>query len=434
MLAGRDSILRAAAESFSVIRTGVGLWLRHWPVLLTIALLGVAGREAANWAAIEISALQGTLGMLVLAFAPISAVVSIIFMLYTLRPSLPAVHRLQYLPGHDDPITHEEQGLPDIMASVLVPFLFLYGMYGWLEADISRFQNAAFAREFFAHAATANFDGNRFVFATGPILFLVIVLALTLRWAMGHLQGKTGWRGFGYLGAYVEVIWLGMVGATYYQLRDDIGAWLTSRQGADIAFGWWDQLVDALGPVGPPVDAAGSWVLGLWEVVEPVLIFPGAWLLAGAVVYGHKLIPPAEEEDTPIWRKGWLARAIGIIGDLFHHIRFRFRNLVGGVKVLLRGGLVPMGVFALTLLVAQQVEHVLLLAVRALVGPQDVDTWLAFSSHTSAVTRALALTLMVCLVGAAIDHVLARTGLKEVTDEEEDEEDAAEDPEPVGSG
>lgn len=56
----------------AVVALGGRLWVRSWPVLLLVALLAVAGRYAAGWAAVNAAGYHGALGWAVLVLAPLS--------------------------------------------------------------------------------------------------------------------------------------------------------------------------------------------------------------------------------------------------------------------------------------------------------------------------------------------------------------------------
>jgi len=74
----------------AVVGHGVRLRVRAWPLLLVIALLAVAGRYAAGWAAVNASAVNNALGWAVLVLAPLSMVAGIVAMLHVLRRVLGA--------------------------------------------------------------------------------------------------------------------------------------------------------------------------------------------------------------------------------------------------------------------------------------------------------------------------------------------------------
>jgi hypothetical protein len=97
-----------------------------------------------------------------------------------------------------------------------------------------------------------------------------------------------------------------------------------------------------------------------------------------------------------------------VSGEVFGDVRERFAGLTGGLRQLAIAGLAPMLIFALAFLASARLEDALNMLARRLIGPQELDTWLAFSPHVDTVTRAVGLTVTMCLLAAAVDRVLSR--------------------------
>jgi hypothetical protein len=403
----------AVTGMFTVVAAGTRLWLRHWPVLLTIALLGGAARMGAIWAATVISNQQNTLGMLVLVLAPLGSVTAIVLMLYSLRSSLPHIASVAAATGPEDPLRHRERRLIDVLAAVLVPFLAVYASYGLLKEDTDRFINAAVADEFLANGDLFYNPGNaidtdRFVFATGWLAVAIVLGALVLRFGLAKLEGVRSWIGLSFLGAYVEVLWLTTLAAHFTIYQDAVWDWVESRRGTDIFVGWWLNLLDRIGPAADPVDFVTDWLFGVLGNFDAIVVVPVAWLTVGAVVYGHKLVPPPELPQREFRIVAKVPKPVRRWGsELIADLRERFTSLFGGLRQLAVAGLAPMLIFGLAFLASARLEDGLNLLARALIGPQELDTWLAFSPHVATVTRAIGLTVTMCLLAAAVDRVLA---------------------------
>lgn len=415
----------------AVVAQGVRLWVRTWPILLVIALLAVAGRHAAGWAAVNASTVNNTLGWAVLVLAPLSMVAGIVAMLHVLRRDLPALAAIGRTRGPDDVTSGHERGLVDVLASVFVPFLALYASYGLLEEDRDRFLNTAAFRQFEGIDFTGQGDGSDWSFvdlATGWGLVALVVVAVVLRWLLGRWEGRSHRRTLAFVGAYVEAFWLLVVAAFATQLLDRAWAWVESRRAVSIVLDWWLTVLDALGPVAAPVDAVVDAVAGVLGNLDDLVVIPLAWLTVGAVVYGHKLAappkreprlrPPAAWQRVPGPVRRWTTEAAApVVGD----VRGRFTALADGLRRLAIAGLGPMLVFALAFLVATRIEEAILMLGRAVSGPQDVDTWLAFAPMVSSVATAVGLTVTMALLAAGVDRILAGQA-------------ATEAPEPVPAG
>lgn len=410
-------IRSVARDLAGVVADGGRLWLRHWPVLLTIALLGGAVRMGAIWAATAVSEANNTLGFAVLVLGPLGSVAAIILMLLAMRGSLPALSAAARAESPEDPATHRPRRVMDVLASVLVPFLAVYASYGYLAEDRRRYQNAVIALEFREKdiwSGSLMPDGERVFVATGWVVLAVIAVAVVLRWGLARLEGRLNATPLGFAGAYVEAFWLIVLASAFTSYREELWAWVESRRAIDIVIGWWESFLDLLGPVAGPVDAVVARLVDVLGALDDLVVVPLAWLAVGAVVFGHKLPArplrvrtPRAVERVPGPVRRWLGQAVQpFVGDL----RARFSGLVNGIRQLAVAGLGPMLVFALAFLAAARLEDVLVLAVRALVGPQPVDNWLAFSPHIETVTHAVGLTVTIALLAAAVDRVLGAAG------------------------
>lgn len=410
----RARLLAWLRDLGSVVATGARLWVRAWPVLLVIALLAVAGRYAAGWAAVNVATFNNTLGWAVLVLAPLSMVAGIVAMLHVLRRDLPALADLGRTTAPDDPTSGHERGLVDVLASVFVPFLALYASYGLLAEDRARFFNTAAYRAF---REQISFDGERVdtsfaELATGWGLVAVVVVAVVLRWALGRWEGRSHRRTLAFVGAYVEAFWLLAIAAFATQLLDGVWQWVESRRAVAIVLDAWLRLLEALGPVAGPVDTVVDLVAGILGNLDDLVVIPLAWLTVGAVVYGHKIAEPARRKRVgpAAWQRvpkpvrRWTTEAAApVVGD----VRGRFTALADGLRRLAVAGLAPMLVFALAFLAATRVEEGVLLLARVIAGPQELDTWLAFAPMVTAVATALGLTLTIALLAAGVDRILA---------------------------
>lgn len=406
----------------AVVALGARLWVRSWPVLLVVALLAVAGRYAAGWAAVNAAGYHRTLGWSVLVLAPLSMVAGIVAMLHVLGRDLPD------LAAPDAARSDGEasgRSLLDVLASVFVPFLALYASYGLLAEDRSRFFNTAAAREFnegtWLLGDEADFSFTEL--ATGGWLVAVVVVAVVLRWALGRWEKRRHRRGVAFAGAYVEAFWLLAVTFFVAELLDGVWTWVESRRAVAIVLDAWLRFLEAIGPLAGPVDTVVDTAAGVLGNLDDLVVIPLAWLTVGAVVYGQKLaeLPKRKPGGPSVWLRlpapvrRWTTDATApVVGD----VRARFRALTDGLRRLAVAGLGPMLVFALAFLVATRVEEGLALLARVVTGPQDVDTWLAFAPMVTAVATAVGLTLTMALLAAGVHRMLvAQASASSVADE-----------------
>jgi hypothetical protein len=102
------------------------LLLRHWPVLVTLGLAGMAFRGAALWAAVEVSDHVNWLGHGLVILAPLGFLVAMIAMLHLLRHDLPSLDRAASSTAPADATTGRERRLIDVTTSMVVPFFAVY--------------------------------------------------------------------------------------------------------------------------------------------------------------------------------------------------------------------------------------------------------------------------------------------------------------------
>ncbi|TDE01041.1 hypothetical protein [Jiangella asiatica] len=418
------TLAAAAVDVFAVLLRAVQLLGWHWPVLLAVLLAGEAGRYAALWAAVELSDVNGTLGVLVLVLGPLSAVAALIIALHTLRDSLPS---LRAMTGDDGGGSRPR--VLNVLGSVMVPFLAIYASYGFLDEDVFRFINAAVTDELFdvdVLLGTDGIDVNRTALATGWMAMVVVAIALVLRYGLGILGQRRNIRGLAWVAAYVEVVWLVTLARVLATHQEAALNWVQDRAALQAVADFWKSAVSFAGPVGQAVDTASRWLFELLASADALLVIPVAWLTVGAVVYGQQLREPARRPPSHRRVRGnAISARIGghrLAGSRLaesQHVREVGNQLTGGLgdrfgalaKALRRlavAGLAPMLLFALAFVIAQRLENAVDLAWRELLGPMPLSTYLAFAPHTGMISHVIGTTAVVCLLGAAIDRVLDR--------------------------
>jgi hypothetical protein len=155
------------------------------------------------------------------------------------------------------------------------------------------------------------------------------------------------------------------------------------------------------------VNTVTSWLFDLLGSIDAVVILPLAWITVGAVVLGHKLAP------APSFEHPWLSRAKLVprpvahaVGGITDDVKSRFTALVNGLRLMARAGLVPMLLFGLATLLALRVPYLVSVVWRAIVGPVDSNTYVAWAPIEGAIQDALMLTVLAVLIAAAIDRIL----------------------------
>ena len=416
-------LVEALRDGLLVIADAARLLWRHWPALLTLFLLGLAVRNAAMWAAVVIGRDHPVLASLMVPLAPLAMVAALVVMLRVAGQS--ARWRT---PGHD------AAGRLTLLTSALVPFLTVYALQGHLRDDTDQFINESYADEFL-HSdflSGAGLDDRTLITVTSWQVGLIVVVLL-LRTVFDRLDLEERSAVGGVVVALVEVTWLTWLATLVTNRWVDAKTWFAERKVVDAVADGWRAFTDALGPLTSPVRWLTDLLGDLVDRIGSVLVTPVAWLAVGAVVLAgglresrrarieeHRALRRLEEhravrrlrERTRSRIDRWSThRASGFVRDALGR---RFEDLVNGLRTIAHAGLLPVVTFCLVLPLAQLAEWGAALGLRALVGPRDPDTMIAFSPYLDIATRAVYTVVVVVLVAAAVDRLLSRTLVEEV--------------------
>lgn len=405
-MAQHQGLRGSVRDGVAVLADAAKLLVRRWPVLLSIALMGVAVRGAAHWGAVTASDHVGWLGLMLLTLVPLGYLLPVIAMLHLCGRDLPALQALR--DRHpEDATSGRDRRLWHVMVSVLVPFLTVYVANNLLRADIKSFQNAAVADEFNKGFEVTRDFGNRVGIYPLQVVVMIVLVAVVVRFAVGKAEKRWPWLLIAAVGALVEIYYTSVVARLVDGTKADATGWLQDRQAVDWAQSNYAAAVDHLGWLAHPADTITGWVFGVLGSFDVLVIVPLAWLTVAAVVLGHKLAPeppldhPALDRLTMV--PAPLRRGLGALGA---DLASRFTALLNGLRMLARAGLVPMLLFCLTYLIALRIPYLFALAVRRVVGPVDTTTWLAFAPIESAIGLALSMVMISVLLAAAIDRMV----------------------------
>lgn len=403
-------------DAIAVVWNGFRLVGAHWPVLATIYLLGAAGRWGFLWLAVVLSENHSTLAGLVVPLAPLSTLVSIIVMLLVVSTSLTGLRADTSEPGPGT--APRSNGWLGVLAGALLPFLTVYAAQGMLKADVRAYVNEATYREIYGRAGAfygeaANLD--RTAIATGWLLVAIVVIALVLRFLFDRFNLPARSRPLAFAAAYIETLWIVTLGVTFTRFQEDIWQWITERRFVHWVQDRWAGLIDVLGPVGEPIATVVGWIGTFIDNADDVVLVPLAWLTVAAVVFGSSIAPPPPRDRSARLRS---VRPIAVVGsrtpavvkrwagEATSGFRGRFSGLRDGFRVLALGGLVPMVMFCLVFVIADQANALASELGRLILGPRSRDTALAFSPWEDIIASGLEYVILAGLLAAAIDRIL----------------------------
>ncbi|MTB87525.1 hypothetical protein H9L21_05785 [Aeromicrobium senzhongii] len=401
-------------DAIAVVWNGFRLAGAHWPVLATIFLLGAAGRWGFLWLAVALSENHSTLAGLVIPLAPLSTLVAIIAMLLVVSTSLTSLVADTSAPSPGT--APHTDGWLGVVAGALLPFLTVYAAQGMLKQDVEAYVNEATYDELYGSAAvfygeSANVD--RTAIATGWLLVGIVVVALVLRFLFDRFDLPARSRPLAFGAAYVETLWIVTLGVTFTSYQDRAWQWITERRFVHWVQDRWAEAIEVLGPIGDPVATVVGWVGTFIDNADDVVLVPLAWLTVAAVVFGSSIAPPpprATRLRAPRRLAAVGARTPAVVrrwaGEATSGFRGRFSGLRDGFRVLALGGLVPMVMFCLVFVIADQANALVNELWRLVLGPRDRDTALAFAPWLDITASALEYVVLAGLLAAAIDRIL----------------------------
>jgi hypothetical protein len=408
----RYGIMCGMRDSLSVLASAGRLFLAHWPALLTLGLLGVAVRNGALWGAVELSQWNSFVAQILLIITPLGYLLPVVGMLWVCAPSMPNLARARVAHAPVLPSERRERRLIDVALSVLVPFLVVYEIEGFLQADRDRFLNEVAADELFNDLFSA--EGmdlvSRLGVWDGPTLLLMVAGAFIVRWLLGLLEGKLRFLGLAVLGGCLEIYWTGQAAAQASQLEGRL--WRTAEELRLV-----DTVVGAAGVAQERVGAdAGAVVEGVSgsvgtaiQSLDVVLFAPLAWLTIGAVVLGHRLMEPPSTEHGILDRLTWLPQGLrAVLESVTEDLRARFSAMWNGLRLTARAGLGTILMFCLAYLLAMRAPVAVGWLVRAVTGPVETKAWLDFSAMEVGAGLAISLALAAVLIAATVDTLIER--------------------------
>jgi hypothetical protein len=397
----------AVVSTFAVVRQGLRLFGRHWPTLLALALIGLASRTFIIDQAVKASDIHGLLGYLLLVSAGIPLLLALIVMLRAMRPSLPYLGSPE---AAGNPAPPRGRMLAQV-GSVLVPFIIVYASYGYFREDVSGYLYKIVEAEVFDNpdAFTDRFAPDvqsRFPLTLGIATLVVVAVAVALRWLVNRRRtaGSAFW--IGVVAAYLEIIWLTTLLGVVGPLRVRATDWIEHRRLVHGVSSVFSTVVHWFGPLRPPTESAFGWLFDAVGAVTPVIVVPVAWLAVGAVVYGRSTSTSARHaravEDGP----ATASVGLWVREHAVSLLRGRFGQLIDGLRLLFRAGLRPMLLFCLAFVFAQSLSTWLWELERAVIGPHElVSFWMPVSVPLGIINDAIGLSLLICLVAAAVDRV-----------------------------
>lgn len=431
--AASDALRTTTKETLSIPLRALGLLLGHLPQLITVICLGLAGRQAVIWLAVWISQFSSLAATLVMPLAPACVMISLIFCLWLLRPSLPFL-------AATFPARAETSRLRLLsVGGLLVSFLTVYSTHGMLKEDLIAFRRATTIDEVINQGFQADYS-RAFVDNTGALIGLIVV-TIIIRKIIGTVALKEERLGLTYLSAYLEILWMSTVSVVINNGISNAREWGLSRQGIAPAYRSYlsarsDISSGVENTTGPLVDA-WNWLATTLPSFNQLITVPIAWLTLGAVVFGTSIAAKtaaeataaAQEEEIGVRRR--LTRAAKhqtklAVDNALKPVAGPLKTTWSGLRTLARAGLFPMVLFCLIFIFASAVELGTVALGRWILGPQELLRGEALASYVMVTARAAYLLVVITLVAAALDFFLRSTYSPEVSGSEMSDSEVSE--------
>lgn len=398
----RDAVDRAGRDLAAIFVDGARVLGRHWPQLLAIFLAGAIARIGFLWLAVWMSNVNSTVGVLLVPFAPLSTLVSFVFMLRVVAESLPAFTEVFQL---GTPRERLKTNLV-VTSQVLIPFLAVYASQGLLREDTTVFVRDVAVDEIL-NDLTPEF--NRLMIAEGWGLVAVVVGALVARKVIAQLQLGDKNLGWGAFAAYLEALWMVTLAGAMATQFTDLAEWVSSRRVIASIIEWWEGLVAALGPIGDAVTGLLDWCGELIGAAGNLVVVPVAWFAIGATIYGaqlaeEKLVPTHEAMNARIKRVPNPVRRA--VAHVVEPVASPVKDTLEALGKVAAAGVVPMVAFCLIFVLTSQVKVVIAWIARLIVGPIDAQLRLGITPFVTLAERAVFFVLTMGLIAAAVNRIV----------------------------
>lgn len=397
------ALIDAFGSFIDVFRVAGRLLWRYWPIFLALTLAGATLRAIVLWIATLVSRWNGLAAVLVVPLAPIATLLAIVMMLRLAGAELPAfAEQLAVLPGR----AKAKRDLT-VAAQVLIPFLAVYATQGLLAEDSARYRYDSSADEF-ARMDLLGSRWNRVDYSQSLAIVLgLVIVVLLARKLMSHLKLAEKSIGWAALGGYLEALWLVAFLSFFTDQLNKITTWILSRQVIASLSEWVISSLGKLGVVGEAVMSAVSWLAATLIEMGSWIVIPVAWLAIGAAIFGTKLdgkvkdMPTHEQVTEQIKKVPTPVRRV--IAQATEPVTTPIRNTVDSIERVAVAGIIPMFLFCVIFVLADQLRVLVVWIMKMLIGPQEMYARAAIDPYYDLASRTVFTIAIIVLVASAVN-------------------------------
>ncbi|PSH67695.1 hypothetical protein CU102_17570 [Phyllobacterium brassicacearum] len=414
------------AEVALPIKLTFRLWLRFWPQLVAVVLLGLLCSDILMWLSVKAAFLNHYAGLGVLTLVALTQLVTTVSMILIVRPGLPAISAAQAAAQNQADKGKPERGvsrLATIVAVALLPFFAYYAAWGFLGDTIRQYSRLALDYAPFGESGNVlDVLDSKWLILSVAVAWIVRKFAQIMQkrstnsiWQIIVVVCETNWI---FIGLYVISRW-----------KDTFLVWLTTRNIGNLFEGLWSSLAQpvssayaaAIFPVEQSSVSMSSTIVSLFFYA----LLPVIWLVMVALVYGYDVRDDQElmRIHHRVERFGERYKAIPkFLRDFVEHFisgyRSRYLPIANGVRLTLNSGLL----LIITLIVGYRLIDWAAawawLGTTRLIGPHALDYWQVLSHGVSLLfgspfqdssTGILVEPLRICFLAAVLETAFSMT-------------------------
>ncbi|PRD49672.1 hypothetical protein [Phyllobacterium myrsinacearum] len=380
------------AEVMLPLKLTFRLWLKYWPQLFAVVLLGVIASHMLMQLAVDAAYINHYAGLAVLTLVALAQLVTTVSMIQIVRPGLPALNAAQekIQTGNDSGDARGGfSGLAAMVSVALIPFFAYYAAWGFLGNTVRQYSRTALAQMPFGESG-----GNVLDVLDSRWLLLSVAISWIIRKLAKAMKEKTGRSIWQIIMVVCETNWV-FIGLFIISRWKD--SWMKALSEGNLwtyiksLLAGLPELVAsahsaALIPVEQVPETFGTVAIGLFFYA----LIPVIWLVMVALVYGYNVRD--EKELLHLHRRfeqfGTRYASIPkFLRDFIEHFiggyRSRYLPIANGVKLTLNSGLLLILTLILGYRFIEWAAAWMWLGTARLIGPHSLDIWQALSNGVS---------------------------------------------------
>ncbi|MEP7453116.1 hypothetical protein [Phyllobacterium sp. SB3] len=412
------------AEVALPIKLTFKLWLRFWPQLVAVVLLGLTVSHVLMYLAVKTAYMNHYAGLAVLTLVALTQLITTVSMIQIVRPGLPSVNAAQM---QSDRLSGKQTSgfsrLTTIVAIALIPFFAYYAAWGFLGDTVRQYSRLALAMMPFGGG------GNVLDVLDSKWILLSVAISWLLRWLAKRLKEKSNRSFWEIVIVICETNWVFIGLYIISRWKDD---WMQALVNGKL-WNWFEQLFAAI--IQPVSYAYAAATVPIEQVPESFgtvatmlffhALFPLIWLVMVALVYGYDVRDQKElmRVHHRVERFGERYRAIPkFLRDFINHFisgyRSRYLPIANGIRITMNSGLLLIITLILGYRFIEWVAAWAWLGAAHIIGPQSARIWefvgnavvfLFGSPLQDSSTGVLVEPLRICFLAAVLETAFSMT-------------------------